>query len=232
MPDDVEQQVCTEAESFVSSRPRQFEGEYDDLKHGLKEGAEGSNEKPDRSLLRTLISTQDSAMRGNAETLKEWTGKSRTTTIFDSTIDEFTDECLFQKVRDKPNIAVIATTTDGDVFGGYYNVAVTEQDEHFWDPNLFIFSFKSHGRCMTPQKFVVKKEWKKIANVKIFKDFSDGWFVMFFGGGGGGFSLGNEQSDTWCDSLSNGFEAIEDTTLTGKNLYDFICCRLVAIQLE
>ena len=59
--------------------------------------------------------------------LKEWTGKARATVIFDSTVDEFTDGCMFEKVKGKPNVAIVATTTDGDVFGGFYSVAVTKQ---------------------------------------------------------------------------------------------------------
>ena len=54
--------------------------------------------------------------------LKEWTGKSSSTIIFDSTIDEFTDQGLFERVKGKPNVAMVGTTTDGDVFGGFYTV--------------------------------------------------------------------------------------------------------------
>ena len=49
--------------------------------------------------------------------LKEWTGKARATVIFDSTIDEFTRDGLFDNVKAKPNIAIVGFTTDGDVFG-------------------------------------------------------------------------------------------------------------------
>ena len=85
--------------------------------------------------------------------LKEWTGKARATKIYDSTVDEFTGNGNFNKVKGMPNIALVGFTTDGDVFGGFYSVAVTEQDEFLYDPNMFIFSFETHGRCNTPQKF-------------------------------------------------------------------------------
>ena len=78
--------------------------------------------------------------------LKEWTGKESATIIFDSTVDEFTTDGLFEKVKGKRNIAVVGFTTDGDVFGGFHNVAVTEQAFWFDDPNIFVFSFESHGR--------------------------------------------------------------------------------------
>ena len=93
--------------------------------------------------------------------LKEWTGKERASIIFDSVVDEFTHHGLFNKVKGKANIVLIATTTEGDVFGGFYSVAVTEQDEDFYDPDMFVFSFESHGRCETPQMFVVKEGLKK-----------------------------------------------------------------------
>ena len=70
------------------------------------------------------------------------------------------------------------------------------------------------------------------AGVGFYKDDSDGLFVDFWVDGAGGFFLGNEKSETWCVDLSDGFEGIEDTTLTGTNREKFTCTRLVAIQLE
>ena len=166
--------------------------------------------------------------------LKAWTGKTRATVIYDSTVDEFTDECLFQIVKGKKNIALVGFTTYGDVFGGFYSVGVTEQDEYFYDRSIFLFSFKSHGRSMTPQRFVVKNglmEKHGGPRVRFFKDDSFRWFLVFWSDPGFLY-LGNEKSRTWCDHLSGGFEGIEDTTLTGKNWGRFICSRLVAIQLE
>ena len=90
--------------------------------------------------------------------LKEWTGKASATKIYDSTVDEFTADGLFNMVKGKQNIALVGFTADGDVFGGFYSVAVTEQFKEFNDPNMFVFSFESHGRCATPQRFAVRKE--------------------------------------------------------------------------
>ena len=166
--------------------------------------------------------------------LKEWTGKGSATIIFDSTVDEFTDQGLFDKVKGKANIALVGFTTDGDVFGGFYNVAVTEQNRYFFDPNMFIFSFESHGRCETPKRFDVKAEERGKRYVRFYKDNSNGRFVDI-GGFAGCFYLGNEKSRTWCYNLSYGYEGIEDTTLTGKpNGYPNFhhCTRIVAIQLE
>ena len=97
---------------------------------------------------------------------------------------------------------------------------------------MFIFSFESHGRCTTPQRFGVKGVRLGDSGVKFLKDNSARWFVQFRGGFGW-FSLGNEKSNTFGNYLSLGFAGIEDTTLTGKkNFEGFTCCRLVAIQLE
>ena len=45
--------------------------------------------------------------------LKELTGKARATIVSDSTVDESIKDGLFQKVQDKPNIAVVGFTSDG-----------------------------------------------------------------------------------------------------------------------
>ena len=169
--------------------------------------------------------------------LKGWTGKASATIIFDSTVDEFTDECLFNKVKGKESIAVVGFTTDGDVFGGFYGVAVTEQWRWFNDPNMFIFSFESHGRCTTPQRFPVKEKFKENddALVYFYKN-DDIGFVRFGVDNVGGFRLGDERSMSFCKNVSCAFEGLEDTTLTGKtglNTEDeHHCSRLVALQLE
>ena len=154
------------------------------------------------------------------------------TIVYDSAVDEFTEDCLFQKVRGKPNVAIVATTTDGDVFGGFYSVAAMEQNYSYFDRTIFVFLFESHGRCETPQRFTVKRKWKEGAQVVFLKDdYYGGRFVHL--GSGSGLSLGNEKSRAWCEGLFRGFEGIKDTTLSGEEFpQKFTCCRLVAIQLE
>ena len=96
---------------------------------------------------------------GNA--LTRWTGKANATIIYDSTVDEFTyNGGIFKKIKGKENTAVIGFTTDGDVFGGFNTVALTKHGKESSDPNTFFFSFESHGRCETPQRFVVKNDKK------------------------------------------------------------------------
>ena len=97
------------------------------------------------------------------------------------------------------------------MFGGFYSVAVTQKDAFFHDRNIFVFSFESHGRCMTPQRFVVKDRWHGGACVAFYDNDYHGRFVVFMGGDGWfvwfygrdcWFSLGNERSKTWCANLS------------------------------
>ena len=100
-----------------------------------------------------------------------------------------------------------------------------------YDPNTFLFSFESHGRCTTPQRFLVRDEVKARANVWFFRSDEDGWFVHF-SGGQGYVGLGNERSATFCSRLSRAFEGIDDTTLTGAaGDTTHHCARLVAVQL-
>ena len=181
---------------------------------------------------------KENSVRGKGvNALKEWTGRARASTIHDSAVDEFTTDGLFEKVQGKRNIALVGFTTEGDVFGGFYSVAVTEQDIVFYDPNMFVFSFESHGRCETPQRFGVKEERKEKAYVRFFKNDNQGFVVFWFGSCG--FVLGDERSNSWCYSLSVAFEGLKNTTLTGQNNAggwregpNHHCTRLVAVQLE
>ena len=233
--------------AFVEVRCRAVEAEYDALiaaKAGEAEALQREKAGKVADLLSLLIFEECGTFDRNellltirnTPQLKEWTGKERATVVYDSKADPFTANGLFEKVKGKPNIAIVATTTDGDVFGGFYSVAVTGQEEAHFDPNQFAFSFESHGRCMTPQRFVVKEELRTKARVVFFEN-RNGWFVGFWVDGCGGFYLGEESSNTFCIHLSRGFEGLQDTTLTGQNgtCHEgpfHHCARLVAIQLE
>ena len=169
--------------------------------------------------------------------LREWTGKASATVVFDSTVDEFTADGLFNTIQGKPNIALVGFTAEGDVFGAFYSVAVTEQGEEYFDPDTFAFSFESRGRCMAPQRFVASADAKKQANLSFCHN--DGSAVVdFWVSGDGFFWLENERPDLLCFfQMCDAFEGLEDTTLSGKYcpwgqgpFHD--CTRLVAIQLS
>ena len=164
----------------------------------------------------------------------EWTGKTTASTVYDSTVDPFTADGLFEKVRGKPNIAVVAYTAEGDVFGGFHSVAVDNQDDSFHDPSIFLFSFESRGRCETPQRFVVKEEVRDRVSVCYNKNHWKLCFIVFGADLNGGVQLGNAQSPTMCWKLAKVFEGIDDTTVTGADgvSQPHHCTRLVALQLS
>ena len=198
----------------------------------LKEAKEREKRKAEEAFGKAFTGKNLETMMKGISALKGWTGKASANVVYDSKVDPFTDQSLFDRVKGKANIALVGFTADGDVFGGFYHDAVTEQEKPFWDPNLFVFSFESRGRCETPQKFAVKEEKKSYKYVWFDKNDSDGWFVQF-GGGFGNFCLGNEKSDTYCHDLSDNYVGIDDDTLTGEpNLESFTCTRIVAVHLQ
>ena len=110
-----------------------------------------------------LRSVLESAVMRHANTLKQWTGKSTASVVYDSTVDECTDECIFQSIKGTPNVEIVAFTTEGDSLAG--SSVVTEQGKWF-DTEHVIFSFESHGWCETPERFDVKECGKGNATVK------------------------------------------------------------------
>ena len=230
------EEIRAQVETPVSSRVKRVEGGVEELKRGSKALSDGVHEKLGKLDQYALRSVIESAVSGYAHTLTEWTGKTHARVVYDSTADEFTHDGLFQKVKGRPNIAVIGFTTDSDVFGGFYSVAVTKQGYPFYDPNIFAFSFESHGRCETPQRLVANEGLKEKAYARYWKDSCNGfvWLAVF---GEGGFCLGNEGSDSYCCDVSRVFEGLVDTTLTEKDgtFYNgpyHHCTRLVAVLLS
>ena len=172
--------------------------------------------------------------RENVSTMKGWVGKERARIIFDSDVDEFTNASFNAKCLNKPNIAVIGFTEEGDVFGGFLEREVNEADKYFKDPNHFIFSLESHGRCKTPVRFLRKEERRDGYAVCWNMNGSHGF--ISFGSILGGFTLGNMESDSYCFDLSSDYEGIQNTTLTGKagdwwGPYHH-CHRLVVVQFN
>ena len=165
-------------------------------------------------------------------TLKKWTGKAHVAVLYDSNVDEFSSDGMFRKIKNKRDVALIATTREGDVFGCFYNVAMSRKAKGFWDTNIFAFSFESRGRCMTPQRFMLLDDAKFDASVFAHpKSDENHWFVEVGALEHGCIGFGNEKSDLWCESLSGVFEGMQDTTLTGKVEQDYhTCVRLIAVS--
>ena len=164
------------------------------------------------------------------EALKIWTETNSVNVLYDTVIDEFTDDKLFQSVYGKKNVAIIGITTDGDVFGAFYRFAMTRREAN--QPGLIAFSFESNGRCQTPHVFPVNPMMRYQARVTFCKNESDRRFV-FFDSGPGWFHLGDEKARSYCYYLARGFDGLDNFTLTGKNTgYEpHHCTRLIAVQL-
>ena len=51
-------------------------------------------------------------------TLKGWTGKATVTIIFDSTVDEFTNNGIFEGIKANENVAIVAFRLMGECLAG------------------------------------------------------------------------------------------------------------------
>ena len=81
------------------------------------------------------------------------------------------------------------------------------------------------------KKVVLKEEMNEWEFVLFYNNDDDGWFVSI--SRGADCSLGNEKSNAWDWNLSQGFDGIEDDTLTGKPSCErFACSHPVSIPLE
>ena len=227
----------------VEARCRDVEAEYDALITARLAEVEALREEKAEKVceLLSLVDFDSCGASDGADHLNilrqinqlvKWTGKTSGVVVYDSKVDEFTDDGLFNKTKGKENIALVATTSDGDVFGGFYSVAVDKQNQNLYDPNMFAFSFESHGRCETPQRFVVKERLKEKAWVGFYQNCS--WGFVEFVIGNGFFTVGNQSSNSYCNRVSQGFEGLQDRTLTGKDGSSqyYHCTRLLAIQLS
>ena len=174
--------------------------------------------------------------------------------LFDSTRDEATAQTFFRTVRGRPNVMVMATTNDGNVFGGFYALPVHRPDRESRDPNIFLFSFASNGRCDTPAIFPVRADSRGDVFVRVFSD--DRLFVWFgtrngsLGFGFNGGSHGERQaqavvqmapeadrSHSFCCNVVSAFQNLDNATLTG-GLSSYMngpylkVSRIVAFQLS
>ena len=151
----------------------------------------------------------------NTEQLLAWTGLTRHTVVYDSAVDESAHPAMAAKVLGRRNIAVIGVTQTNDVFGGFSPTAVDELGTMFYDEDIFVFSFESHGRCTTPQRFRLLEDARCCGFVK-FNSVGDYGLICFGLDDMGEVCFGTERERTYCRELSQCFEGLADTTLTGE----------------
>ena len=105
---------------------------------------------------------------------------------------------------------MIGFTTEGDVFVGLHSRPVTLGSESFFDPSIFIFSFESHERSETPQRFRVTNELNDLAYVRnvdqLGNEFDEFWVHRVIYTPTCVLSLGNELSQSWSCCLSAVFQ--------------------------
>ena len=235
-------QLKTAADNAVSALEHASSGVLTEKRNQLEAAAEpapltsagppGHGASVPCNLLRVPLKDDAVFLAACIQTLKEWTGTARADIVHDTALDDFATGILGD-VRDKPNIAIIGFTTDGDVFGGFYSVPVNAELVWNYDPNIFAFSFESRGRCKTPQRFPCRE--------KQYVYFRPNWLhgaVMFGTSLAQGFWLGDLHNNSYCLHVSECFKGLSDTALTGKSTTDRYyppyhhCARLVAVQLS
>ena len=158
----------------------------------------------------------DARGRACVTTLREWVGGTAPKKLYDSTVDEFTADAFIQSLYNRRRVVMLETTTVGDVFGVAINPPFTPQDERLSDPSAFLFSFESHGRCATPQRFAASHELRLGLQVALYHQHTCG-FLCVWANGGGEVYFGGERSSSFCSDLDQVFEPIGAKTLTGNN---------------
>ena len=176
----------------------------------------------------------DAVLQQCIRRLEGWTATKHGRVVYDSRVDPFTAHGLFTAVCQKPNIAIVGFTTEGDVFGGFYSVAVFDTCLFFHDPHLFAFSFVRDGPTLTASKFTLKAVYEKNAFVFFLENSTNGF--VYFHGGKGGFFLGGPKSDSYCQDMATTFEGLDEERFrvkpgspTGPYYY---CQMLVAVQFS
>ena len=166
--------------------------------------------------------------------LNGWAGTGASCVVFDSTRDEAAPRSFFAAVRGRPNVAVVAVTAAGSVFGGFYAKPVVKAGRECKDPNVFVFAFAKNGACLEPGAFPARREVRDMVFVKLF---SDGDLFVWFGGRSGGVSFGMEKARSFSTNAGAVFDGATDVGLTGQR---FSCImgshlqvvRVVAFQLH
>mgnify|MGYP004549594093 CR=1 FL=1 len=169
---------------------------------------------------------------GCVDALRAWTGKRVVTLIYDSDVDEYAPDALFSRAAARHDVAVFTVTADGDVFGVFHAVPVAENEHPYADPALAIFVFESHGRCMTPQRFVVRRGMEANTFIVYWRNNPDGFLVEAGVRYEGLVSIGTEVSPTHIVEMGLAFEGLDSAALTGCAIGTYRCARVIAVHLS
>ena len=168
-----------------------------------------------------------------AAVLSAWTGKHRATTLFDSTVDEFTASAIFQRLCMKRNIVVVGVTEDGEVFGGFYDWPLASPGTFVRAPGLFVFSFPQSTDAV-PQKHPVRAGMRELVGAVLFRTAHHAflWLGVF----SNGLAFGTDRTPSSCRNASEIFEGLDAAPFprggrTSGTRTFFQCVRLLVLQM-
>ena len=104
----------------------------------------------------------DFLIENELKQIEEWTKLKCSEIIFDTEVDDWADQKLFNsRILGKKQFVVIVEDTDGNRFGGYVNAIIDkirgdENKQFNYDPQSFLFSLNSNGRLPGMMKFESK----------------------------------------------------------------------------
>ena len=204
-------EVQEQVEEFVSSRFKRVKVESTNETFSF-----GGNLEPDHG--------------GLCQRLKEWTGKARSSVVYDSTVDEFTADRLFNKVGASKMWHSSGSQRTATCLGG--SSVLLWNNKASCSSSRTCLSFRSIARAVRDSAAVRLEEEADEEGARRILEEQQQWAVFWFYGCEGWFYLGDDKSDTFGSQVSHCFVRTEDITLTGEVWGRFICCRLVSVQKE
>ena len=139
---------------------------------------------------------------------------------------------LFGAIRNKPNIAIVATTEDERTFGVHIRRPIAKSDCRVFDPDLTVFVARPGDADEPYTKFSLRPEVREHAFVR-FCQCSPKGVVNVGVDGVGQLWIGNDECDSFCEGLSRIFAGLGDDGLTGQSGRDhvFHCTRVVVLDM-
>ena len=174
-------------------------------------------------------------LKDQIQQIEEWTKLKCEDVLFDSTIDDWSQNTsvLNERIIGKKQIVFLIEDEDGEKFGYYLNTEVIEKygDWIETDNKSFEFNLESNGRLKQPMKFEIK-------------DLKYGGYELYIKSIGYLIVLGdiylmkeNKKNESYCYQFEDWFDyhGIENA-LCGKKPYpngeDFTPKRILVIQMK
>ena len=112
-------------------------------------------EDDERIIARKDIHLENYLTKEEMKQLEEWTNKKCLEVIFDSNVDDWSqDTSVFNlKVMNKSDLIFLIEDTNGNKFGEYIHSDIHRWETEIYDSDAFLFSLKSNGRINGMMKF-------------------------------------------------------------------------------